>query len=106
MIAAPDALNHLVAHLFESSAGSNVNFLLSLAGWAFQRHHNIPLVSHRWASYRKFYRRRTPARTSPERLRKCFHRRLLLRRFPEPVRVEGAVRSCVPRSSWAANFGG
>jgi hypothetical protein len=53
LIVAPDASNHLVAHLCAASAGGNMNLLLGFAGLAFHRHHDIALVGHRWASLRR-----------------------------------------------------
>jgi hypothetical protein len=48
MVVAPDALNPLVAHLCESSTGGNMNLLLGLTAWAFDRHNDIAVVGHRW----------------------------------------------------------
>ena len=48
MIVAHDALNRLVAHLCESSAGGNMNLLLGFTVLAFHRHNDIAVVGHRW----------------------------------------------------------
>jgi len=53
MIVAPDALNHLVAHLCESSTGGDMNPLLGLTMLAFHRHNDIGLVGHWWYSVRR-----------------------------------------------------
>jgi hypothetical protein len=46
MFVAHDALNRVVAHFRDSSAGGNMNLLLGLTAWAFQRHDDIVLVGH------------------------------------------------------------
>ena len=52
MSVAPDASNRLIAHLWESGTGSNMNLLLSFTAWAFHCHHDIALVGHRRVSMR------------------------------------------------------
>jgi hypothetical protein len=49
---AVDALNHLDADLCAAHASGNTNLLFGHTMFAFHRHHDIALLSHRWVPVR------------------------------------------------------
>jgi hypothetical protein len=51
MLVAPDALDRLVAQLWATSAGGNMNLLLGFTVLAFNRYLDITLVGHRCSPY-------------------------------------------------------
>jgi hypothetical protein len=51
MLVAPDALDRLVAQLWATSAGGNMNLLLGFTVLAFKRYLDITLVGHRCSPY-------------------------------------------------------